>query len=436
MSSAQRNPVQQIAARFLPKQESKPIVTYVEGVDPITRRGMKKIVKENLHPLRNFGIWMAVGTVCGLVSISSVNYTLKMNKELDIQHYFLHEMEKGSSLANNNQVKAKNDSRNSSVLQAAVGGTASLVYYAGSVFFIGGSLNALRIPRRKREGLRAASELFDEFLTNDGAINGVKLLPSMQKFFASKKLFDGNDDPAAISYIANGQASVDAILSIFEVDESDILETTVAKLNCYNDLPEGSSQDEYFSTLTAQFTDPKFIGALALGIFSGDDHQELVDALTQYGDKDELHKAMISLCTNASVFIDVANKLQERIPDSLDRKILSKARELEQRRFVLIKDCHDIAEGFEVKLSPNADIDAVNAAFAALDLSGVVNLPSKANDDRREAQLEAQFAAQFADLEDGATAAQPALNPAQQPPLELGLAQLEQVVDEGRGGGR
>jgi len=43
MSSAQRNPVQQIVARFLPQQESKPIVTYVEGVDPITRRGMKKL---------------------------------------------------------------------------------------------------------------------------------------------------------------------------------------------------------------------------------------------------------------------------------------------------------------------------------------------------------------------------------------------------------
>jgi hypothetical protein len=418
----QGNPVQQIVARFLPQQESKPIVTYVEGVDPITRRGMKKIVKENLHPLRNFGIWMAVGTVCGLVSISSVNYTLKMNKELDIQHYFLHEMEKGSSLANNTQVKAKNDSRNSSVWQAAVGGTVSLVYYAGSVFFIGGSLNALRIPRRKREGLRAASELFDEFLTNDGAINGVKLLPSMQEFFASKKLFDGNDDPAAISYIANGQASVDAILSIFEVDKSDILKSTVAKLNCYNDLPESLAKNDFFNALTAQFDDPKFIRALALGIFNGDDHQDLVEALKQYGDEDKLHKALVDLCTNATIVVDVVHKLQERIPDALPENIKELKTKLETGRHTLIKGHPEIAGGFGLELSPDADIDAVNAAFAALDISGVVHLPSQAKDDDREALLEAQFTA----LKAGTAATRLALNPGEQ----ATMARLEREVHE------
>jgi hypothetical protein len=101
---------------------------------------------------------------------------------------------------------------------------------------------------------------------------------------------------------------------------------------------------------------------------------------------------------------------------------------LEHRRSALIKAYPDIAQGFGLDLRPDADIDAVidavNAAFAALNLSGVVDLPSKANDDNPEDRLEAQFAA----LETGTAAARAALNPQQQ----ATIARLEQVVDEGR----
>jgi hypothetical protein len=299
----------------------------------------------------------------------------------------------------------------------------------------------LSLAQRKKRGKDAAESLFDGVLTDDGLFNGTKLLTALQNFSATKEAIQAfypvikkntsyrSVDPAAISYVENGDAAIGSILSFFD-REKNILTEAKAKLRYYNNLVTDEDKEQYFPDLTAQFADSKFVDALALGIFNGDNHQGLVKALVQYGDEDKLHTAMISLCTNASVFIDVANKLQERIPDSLDPKILSKARELEQRRFVLIKDCPDIAEGFGlVDLRPDADIDAVNAAFADLDLSGVVHLPSKANDDNPEDRLEAQFAA----LEAGSAAVRAALNPQQQ----ATMARLEQEARrEGRGGGR
>jgi hypothetical protein len=305
-----------------------------------------------------------------------------------------------------------------------------------------------------------------------------------------------------------------SILSLFE-PKKNILTEAEEKLRYYNNMANDQDKEQYFPDLTAQFAESKFIGALALGIFSGDDHQGLVEALAQYGDKDKLYEALFDLCTSATIVVDVVNKLQERIADALPKNIKEYRERLEIRRNNLIKNHPDIAKGYQLEISVDdivyqiekdgsgileeakndlcrykdnrygyqdrkkifddltakfADpkfiralakgilsgddhqdlvdalkqygdgnkldeelvnlstnvpkIYAVNAAFADLDLSGVVHLPSQANDGNREAQLEAKFVA----LEAGSAAARAALNPQQQ----ATIARLEQVVDEGR----
>jgi hypothetical protein len=442
MSSAQRNPLVNFAANLFPWQQKKPsIVEYVEAAKYVgggTRERNWPRSDEYreilfLSHIANFGLKATlVWAASSLLSIS-INCTAKTN------------------MCNN--INAIRDT----AAAIAVGTAISTALLSPFDHMLSPG-TFLTLAQRKKRGEDAAESLFDGVVTDDGLFNGSELLTALQNFYATRKLFENDADPAAISYVENGDAAIEAILLSFDFnfdfngDKSNILTEAKAKLRYYNDLPTDEDQKKYFPNLTAQFTDPKFVYALALGIFNGDNHQGLVKALARYGDKDELHKAMIYLCTNASVFIDVATKLQERIPDLLDPKIVSKARELEQRRFVLIKDCPDIAEGFGLKLrsdkksgvvnavvaamaqgfgldlSPDADIDAVNAAFAALDISGVVHLPSKANDDNPEDRLEAQFAA----LETGTAAARAALNPQQQ----ATMARLEQGVDEGLGGGR
>jgi hypothetical protein len=426
MSSAQRNPVQQIAARLLPWQQEQPsIVQYVKAAKYVGDGTIKRKWPESDECaesyITNFGLKATLVGAASALLFSSVNCTAKTN----ICH---------------NISAIKNTAAGIAFVTAAVP-----IALSGLVLLQGVSLGTfLSLAQRKKRGKDAAESLFDGVLTDDGLFNGTKLLTALQNFSATKEAIQAfypvikkntsyrSVDPAAISYVENGDAAIGSILSFFD-REKNILTEAKAKLRYYNNLVTDEDKEQYFPDLTAQFADSKFVDALALGIFNGDDHQKLVDALVQYGDEDKLHTAMISLCTNASVFIDVANKLQERIPDSLDPKIVSVKKWLEQRRFILIKDDPAIAQGFGVKLSPNADIDAdidaVNAAFAALNISGVVHLPSQANDDRREAQCEAQFAA----LETGIEVA---LNQVEQAAVKVKLAQLEQGVDKGRGGGR
>jgi hypothetical protein len=338
-------------------------------------------------------------------------------------------------VATSNDVKAVRCNINQQTCNSGALASYAAVFSAGmSANMVHGSsvslVTLLSLARRRKRGNQEAKRNFDGILTDGDVLNGVTLFPAMQRFYAAKSFFKNSGDFAALAFVETGDNIVDCIVSSpFRMDQSGILQAAKDSLHYYNNQPTDEDKTNGFTALEAKFADPKFIGALAPGIFNGDDHQELVDALTQYGDKDELHTAMISLCTNASVFIDVATKLQEIIPDLLDPKIVSKARDLEQYRFSLIKAYPDIAEGFGLDLRPDADIDAVNAAFADLDLSGVVHLPSQANDGNREAQLEAKFAA----LEAGSAAARAALNPGEQ----ATMARLEQEARrEGRGGGR
>lgn len=427
MSSAQRNPVQQIAARLLSwRQEQLSIVQYVEAAQYVgggTRERNWLIRDENKYNnillesrIYNFFVKATLASSTSVLFFSAINCTAN------------------TKICNNikdTKLTAAVTAVSTAPFTAAASGFALLQGLSLGTF--------LSLASRDKRGKDAAESLFDGVVTDDGLFNGTKLLTALQNFSATKEAIQAfypvikkntsyrSVDPAAISYVENGDAAIGSILSFFD-REKNILTEAKAKLRYYNNLVTDEDKEQYFPDLTAQFADSKFVDALALGIFNGDNHQGLVKALVQYGDEDKLHTAMISLCTNASVFIDVANKLQERIPDSLDPKIISKARDLEQYRFSLIKAYPDIAEGFGLKLRSDADIDAVNAAFAALDLSGVVNLPSKANDDRREAQLEAQFAA----LETGTAAVRVALNPQQQ----ATMARLERDVNEGLGGGR
>jgi len=192
-------------------------------------------------------------------------------------------------------------------------------------------------------------------------------------------------------------------------------------------LPTDEDKTKGLPALAAKFADPKFIRALAPGIFNGDDHQDLVDALKQYGDEDKLREALVDLCMNATIFVDVISKLQERIPDVLPKNIEECRERLETCRYALVNSYPEIAAGYGLNLSSDAGIDAVNAAFAAADISGVVHLPSQANDDNYD-PLEDRFAA----LEAGAAAVQAALNPAQESALKLKLQALEQKVREER----
>jgi hypothetical protein len=506
MSSAQRNPVQQIAARRLSWRQKNPsIVQYVEAAKYVgggtrERNWPESYKYDNIlffSRIANFGLKATlVGAASALLSIS-INCTAKTN------------------MCNN-----INAIRNT----AAIIATSTAIFTAlFSPFYHGLSPGTfLTLAQRKKRGKDAAESLFDGVVTDDGLFNGPKLLTVMQSFYATRKLFENDADPAAISYVENGDAAIGSILSLFE-PEKNILTEAEAKLRYYNDLPTDEDKKQYFPALTAQFADPKFVDALALGIFNGDDHQELVDALAQYGDKDKLYEALFDLCTSATIVVDVVNKLQERIADALPKNIKEYRERLEIRRNNLIKNHPDIAKGYKLEISvddivyqiekdgsgilekakndlckykDNRYIDqyrkkyfddltakfadpkfiralakgilsgddhqdlvdalkqygdgnkldedlcnlrtnapkiyAVNAAFAALDLSGVVNLPSKANDDNPEDRLEAQFAA----LETGTAAVRVALNPGEQAAVTVKLAQLEQVVDEGRGGGR
>jgi hypothetical protein len=422
-----KKPFQQIASRFLPWwQEQQSIVEYVQAAKHVgggTRERKWLTRDENKYNnillesrIYNFFVKATLASSISVLFFSAINCTAN------------------TKICNNiKDIK----------LTAAVTAVSTAPFTAAASGFAllqGLSLGTfLSLASRDKRGKDAAESLFDGVVTDDGLFNGTKLLTALQNFSATKEAIQAfypgvktktssayvDADPAAISYVENGDAAIGSILSLFNGDKSNILTEAKAKLIYYNNLATDEDKEKYFPDLTAQFADPKFVDALARQVFvGGGDHQGLVKALAQYGDEDKPHTAMISLCTNASVFIDVATKLQERIPDSLDPKIVSKARDLEQYRFSLIKAYPDIAEGFGLKLRPDADIDAVNAAFADLDLSEVVHLPSQANDDNPEDRLEAQFAA----LEAGSAAARAALNPQQQ----ATIARLEQVVDEGR----
>jgi hypothetical protein len=424
-----RKPLVNFAANLLPWQQKKPsIVQYVEkakyvGGGTIERKWPRSDEYAESY-ITNFALKATLLSAASALLFSSVNCT--------------------ANICNN--INAIRKTAAVTAIVTAIVTASVTTVFSGVALLEGLSLGTfLSLAQRKKRGKDAAESLFDGVVTDDGLLNGTKLLTAMQNFYATtqaiKAFYPGvktktssaDDqyviaDPAAISYVENGDAAIGSILSLFNGDKSNILTEAEAKLRYYNNLANDKDKEQYFPDLTAQFTDPKFVDALALAIFNGDNHQGLVKALARYGDKDELHTTMISLCANASVFIDVANKLRERIPDSLDLKIIMRKPWLEHRRSALIKAYPDIAQGFGLDLRPDADIDAVidavNAAFAALNLSGVVDLPSKANDDNPEDRLEAQFAA----LETGTAAARAALNPQQQ----ATIARLEQVVDEGR----
>jgi hypothetical protein len=505
-----RNPLVNFAANLFPWQQKKPsIVEYVDrGVRPGILAKMKKIEKDDLHPLRNLGILATVSACCLLVACSSARYLDSIEAKYRFKE--LSETDLSANKAAKTQLGA---------MGTTLGGLGSLASFVRGSACIGGSLAALTLAQRKKRGEDAAESLFDGVVTDDGLFNGSELLTALQNFYATRKLFENDADPAVISYVENGDAAIGSILSLFNGDGSNILTEAKAKLIYYNDLPTDEDKKQYFPDLTAQFADPKFVDALALGIFNGDDHQELVDALAQYGDKDKLYEALFDLCTNATIVVDVVNKLQERIADALPKNIKECREILEIRRNNLIKNHPDIAKGYQLEISVddivcqiekdrsgilneannnlgkyngnrynnqyrkkffddltakfadpkfiralalgifNGDdhqdlvfalkkygdgnkldeelvnlstnvpkIYAVNAAFAALNISGVVNLPSKANDDNPEAQWDARLAA----LETGIEVARAALNPQQQ----ATMARLEREVREGLGGGR
>ncbi len=282
----------------------------------------------------------------------------------------------------------------------------------------------LSLASRHKKGRKEAERNFDGIRTDNGVLNGDALLPAMQRFYAARKPIENSEDFAALAFVETGDNIVHGIVSQFERDQSGILQAARDALNYHNALPTDEDKTKGLPALAAKFADPKFIRALAPGIFSGNEHQDLVEALKQYGDEDKLREALVDLCMNATIFVDVINKLQERIPDALPKNIKKCRERLENCRYALVNSYHEIAAGYGLNLSSNAGIDAVNAAFAAADISGVVHLPSKANDDNREAQLEARFAA----LEAGAAAVQVALDSVQL----ATMARLEQEVREGR----
>jgi hypothetical protein len=515
MSSAQRNPVQQIAARLLPwRQEQPSIVQYVEaakyvGGGTIERKWPVSHVYDKIlffSGIANFGLKATLVWAASSIIFGGINCTVKTN------------------ICDNIDA-----TKNTAAVIAASTATATALF---TPLDRGLSLGTfLTLAQRKKRGKDAAERLFDGVVTDDGLINGTKLLTAMQNFYVTKKAIQEfypefettspeyqRKDPAVISYVENGNAAIESILSLFE-PEKNILTEAEAKLRYYNNLEDDQYKEKYFLDFTEQFADPQFVDALALGIFNGDDHQELVDALAQYGDKDKLYEALFDLCTNATIAVDVIHKLQERIPDALPKNIKEYRERLEIRRNNLIKNHPDIAKGYQLEISVDdivyqietdgsgileeakndlcgykdnrysnqyrkkyfddltakfADpkfiralakgilsgddhqdlvdalkqygdgnkldedlcnlrtnapkIYAVNAAFAALDISGVVHLPSQANDGNREAQWDARLAA----LETGIEVARAALNPQQQ----ATMARLEREVREGRGGGR
>ena len=409
----QRNPVQKIVAHFLPwlKTEQPSIVEYVEqakfeGPDRKLRQWPHF---ENGHSASRFcNAWLAATLGAGMVTLGSA-IGCNTNKT-SCNHGFL---------VNTSQVTAAIGVLSATMVSLCADG--HKISY-GTLF---------SLTRRRKRGEQEAKRNFDGILTDNDVLNGVTLLPAMQRFDAARKPIENSRDFAALAFVKTGDKIVNGIVSQFEKDQSGILQAANDSLKYYNDFPADEDNTKVFTALAAKFADPKFIGALALGIFNGDVHQDLVEALKQYGDEDKLHKALVYLCTNATIVVDVINKLQQRIPDALPKNIKECRERLEIRRNNLIKSYPEIAGGFGLELIPDADIDAVNAAFAALDISGVVHLPSQANDDNRAAQLEARFAA----LEAGAAAARAAL-PEQQPPLKFGLTQLEEGVHERRGGGR
>lgn len=453
------NPLRRVAARLLPGWGSESLTRYIEaGSREALQTGMSRIEAGESHPLRNVRVSMVVGT-CSFVFAGLLQiYSNSIENKYNFKQYNPYEIQKYLNAKTAVQYSNKNNAELASSIFIS-GSGASILF---SLSEIGGCLSVLTLARRKRRGENAARDLFDGVITNDGKINGTKLLDAMQEFWATQKYFKdlgfdskfdkdnwsdskgykGIWDPAVSSYIVSGEAYIDAILSEFRMEKGGILKETLAKLNYYNKLSEGSAQDDYFPTLTEQFDDPEFIRALALGIFNGGFHlvealkqqdnggfhQDLVEALKQYGDESALQDVMRDLCTKATIVVDVINKLQETIPDALPWELKYNKDKIARGRHKFIEMYPEIADCFQLcNLSSNSSIDEVNAAFAGLNYSGVLDLPSGG----RELDPDAAFEARIAASEAGAPAAQAALNPAEQA-LKLRLDQLEREVQEDR----
>jgi len=82
----------------------------------------------------------------------------------------------------------------------------------------------LSLARRRKRGREEAERNFDGIRTDNGVLNGVTLLPAMQRFYAARRPIENSEDFAALAFVKTGDNIVDNIISFFERYQSGILQ--------------------------------------------------------------------------------------------------------------------------------------------------------------------------------------------------------------------